>query len=522
MTELAVIILAAGAGTRMKSKTPKVLHRLGGLELIGHVLRTAARLEPAVTVAVVRHERDRVAAAIQAFDEHVILVDQSDVPGTGSAFAAGLAGLPEGFDGDVLVLSGDVPLLDADTVRHLLDLHHGGTGGLTILSAVYNDPTGFGRIVRDEDGAVAAIVEHRDATEEQRRITEINAGVYVFSASVARAAVARFGTDNAQGEMYLTDAVGLVRGDGGRIDALPVTDPWLVQGVNDRAQLGATAREFNRRILEHWMREGVTIVDPDSTIIEADVTIAPDVEILPGTQLRGATTIAEDAVIGPDTTLVDTEVGPGATVKRTDATLAVIGAGASVGPWSYLRPNTVVGEGAKVGTFVETKNSTIAEGAKVPHLSYVGDAEIGAGANLGAGTITANYDGVNKHRTVVGRAAKIGSNNVLVAPVTVGEGAYSGAGTTVRKDVPAGALVITQAPQRNIEGWVGQHRAGTGAAEAAAGAAATAGARDAGAAGAAGAAAAGSGTAGAACAAAGSGAATGGAGPAAPDAPAAS
>ncbi|WP_282853266.1 bifunctional UDP-N-acetylglucosamine diphosphorylase/glucosamine-1-phosphate N-acetyltransferase GlmU [Gulosibacter sediminis] len=470
---LAVIILAAGAGTRMKSKTPKVLHKLGGIPLLGHVLRTAAQLEPAYTVAVVRHQRDRVVEVIGELAPDTLIADQDEVPGTGRALEAGLEQIPADFDGDVVVLSGDVPLLDAPTVRRLLEAHRLDADQLTLLSAIYENPSGFGRIVRDTDGEFEAIVEHKDASERQLDITEINAGVYVFTASAARDALSRIGQDNTQGEKYLTDAASLIKRDGGRIAAVAVTDPWLVQGINDRAQLGGTAREYNRRILEYWMREGVTIVDPDTTIIEADVTIASDVEIQPGTQLRGATSIGEDAVIGPDTTLIDTEVGAGATVKRTDATLAVIGAGATVGPWSYLRPNSVVGDGAKVGTFVETKNATLHDGAKVPHLSYVGDAEIGSGSNLGAGTITANYDGVNKHRTVVGRDVKIGSDNVLIAPVEVGDGAYSGAGTTIRKDVPAGALALNVAPQRNLEGWVAKHRPGSASAKSAAAAGAS-------------------------------------------------
>ncbi|MFD2674305.1 bifunctional UDP-N-acetylglucosamine diphosphorylase/glucosamine-1-phosphate N-acetyltransferase GlmU [Gulosibacter bifidus] len=467
-SNLAVIILAAGAGTRMKSKTPKVLHGLGGLPLVGHVLRTAGQLQPAHTVAVVRHERDRVVEAITALAPDTLIADQDDIPGTGRAVEAGLAALPDDFDGDVVVLSGDVPMLDYLTLQCLIQTHRDDADDLTLLSAIYADPTGFGRIVRDDEGTFASIVEHKDATDAQREITEINAGVYVFTAASARSALAKIGMGNAQGEKYLTDAASVIKDDGGRIAAVAVTDPWLVQGINDRAQLGATARELNRRILEKWMREGVTIVDPDTTIIETNVTIGRDVEIQPGTQLRGATTIGEDAVIGPDTTLVDCEVGDGAIVKRTDATLSVIGAGATVGPWSYLRANSIIGAGAKVGTFVETKNSRLGAGAKVPHLSYVGDAEIGAGSNLGAGSITANYDGVNKHKTVVGENVKIGSDNVLIAPVTVGDGAYSGAGTTIRKDVPAGALALNVAPQRNLEGWVEANRAGTAAAASAA------------------------------------------------------
>ncbi|SJM50007.1 bifunctional UDP-N-acetylglucosamine diphosphorylase/glucosamine-1-phosphate N-acetyltransferase GlmU [Gulosibacter sp. 10] len=472
---LAIIILAAGKGTRMKSKTPKVLHSLGGIPLIGHVLRTAAALQPTHTVAVVRHERDRVVEAIRQLSPEVLVADQDETPGTGRAVEVGLDALPEGFDGDVVVLSGDVPLLDSVTVNRLLETHREERDDLTLLSAFYEDPTGFGRIVRDADGVFESIVEHGDASEAQRRINEINAGVYAFSARACRSALDQVDQANEQGEKYLTDTAKVIKREGGRIAAFGVTDPWLVQGINDRAQLGATAREYNRRILDRWMKDGVTILDPDTTTIDADVTIGRDVEILPGTQLRGATTIAEDAIIGPDTTLVDCEVGAGATVKRTDATLSVIGERATIGPWSYLRANTVVGAGGKVGAFVETKNSTLGAGAKVPHLSYVGDAEIGEGSNLGAGSITANYDGVNKHRTVVGRDVKIGSDNVLIAPVTVGDGAYTGAGTSIRKDVPAGALAVNVAPQRNVEGWTAKNRPGTKAAESAASASAEGG-----------------------------------------------
>lgn len=467
-SELAVVILAAGKGTRMKSATPKVLHRLGGVPLIGHVLHTAAELGARHTVAVVRHERDRVVEAILDLAPHTIIADQDDVPGTGRALEVGLEALPADFDGDVVVLSGDVPLLDSVTVGRLVEAHRADRDDLTLLSAFYDDPTGFGRVIRGRDGAFEEIVEHKDCTEEQRRVTEINSGVYAFTARAARAALAKISMDNAQGEKYLTDAARIIKSEGGRIAAVAITDNWLVQGINDRAQLGATAREYNRRILDQWMRDGVTIIDPDTTLIERDVTIEPDVEIQPGTQLRGATSIAAGAVIGPDTTLVDCEVGEGAIVKRTDATLSVIGAGATVGPWSYLRANTVIGAGAKVGTFVETKNSTLADGAKVPHLSYIGDAEIGPRSNIGAGAITANYDGQHKHRTVVGADVKIGSDNVFVAPVRVGDGAYSGAGTTIRKDVPAGSLAINAAPQRNIAGWVEKHRPGSAAAESAA------------------------------------------------------
>ena len=467
-SRLAVVVLAAGQGTRMKSQTPKVLHRLAGVPLIGHVLATARALDPAHVVAVVRHERDVVAAAIAELDAHAIIADQDEIPGTGRAVEAALAALPADFDGDVLVVSGDVPLLDADTLAGLLAEHRARTAAATVLSAQLDDATGYGRIVRGPDGGLDRIVEQKDASDDERAITEINSGTYVFSLAPLQQKLALVSTDNAAQEKYLTDVIGLLRGDGHAVAALPAGQSWLVAGVNDRVQLADAALRLNAMIVRGWQLAGVTISDPASVWIDRTVTLEEDSEILPGTQLKGATTVASGAVVGPDTTLVDTEVGQGARVSRTDATLAVIGAGASVGPFAYLRPGTVIGDKGKVGTFVETKNTTLGAGAKVPHLSYIGDTTVGEGTNIGAGTITANYDGVNKHRTQVGAHARTGSHNVFVAPVTIGDGAYTGAGTVVRKDVPPGALAVNVAPQRNIERWVAANRPGTAAAEAAA------------------------------------------------------
>jgi bifunctional UDP-N-acetylglucosamine pyrophosphorylase/glucosamine-1-phosphate N-acetyltransferase len=463
---LAVVILAAGQGTRMRSQTPKVLHHLAGVPLISHVLATADELEPAHIVTVVRHERDLVAEVVTAHAPHAVLVDQDELPGTGRAVELALEALP-GFDGTVVVLSADVPLLDSATVRALLEAHSLAGNALTLLSAVFDDPTGGGRIVRDSGGAFEFIVEQKDASVEQLAIREVNAGIYAFQAAALRDALAGIGTDNAQQEKYLTDAAAGIRAAGGTIEAVPVTDPWLVQGVNDRVQLSDIARELNARIVRRWQLAGVTVQDPASTWIDVTVTLAEDVTVLPGTQLKGATVVATGATIGPDTTLVDCEIGAGATVKRTDGTLAVIGDGASVGPFAYLRPGTYLGADGKIGTFVETKNARIGDGSKVPHLSYVGDATVGEGANIGAGTIFANYDGVNKHRTEIGSHVRTGSHNVFVAPITIGDGAYTGAGTVVRKSVPAGSLAINVAPQRNLAGWVATNRPGTAAAEAA-------------------------------------------------------
>ncbi len=467
-TPLAVVVLAAGQGTRMKSSTPKVLHRLAGLPLIAHVLESARALEPAHLVVVVRHERDTVAASVLEVAPHAQLVDQDDVPGTGRAVEQAVDALPADFAGDVVVVSADVPFVDHGTLAALIAQHREEEAEATLLSAVVPDPAGYGRVIRRRGDLVDRIVEQKDATDAEREVTEINSGTYVFRVAALRQHLPFVTPANAQNEKYLTDVIGLVTVNGGTVAARTVEEAWRVEGINDRVQLAAAARRLNDRIVRHWQLEGVTIVDPATTWIDRDVSLARDVEILPGTQLRGATVIETGAVVGPDTTLVDTEVGAGATVKRTDATLAIIGAGATVGPWSYLRPGTDLGERGKIGAFVETKNAVIGEGSKVPHLSYIGDTEIGVESNIGAGSITANYDGVEKHRTVIGSHVRMGSHNVYVAPVRIGDGAHSGAGAVVRKDVPAGALVLSVAPQRTIGGWVEAKRPGSAAAKAAA------------------------------------------------------
>jgi len=465
---LAVIVLAAGQGTRMKSSRPKVLHSIAGRALIGHVLATAAELTPGHVIAVVRHERDRVVETIADLLPTAIIVDQDEVPGTGRAVEVALAALPDDFEGDIVVVSGDVPLLDAATLRSLIESHRAAAAAATLLSAIMDDATGYGRVIRGTAGDLDRIVEQKDAADHELAVTEVNSGTYVFRARPLREQLALVGTQNAAGEKYLTDVIGLLRAAGSVVAAVPVREGWLVAGVNDRVQLAEASRRMNELIVRRWQLEGVTVDDPATTWIDADVTLAEDVQLKPGTQLKGATLVQAGATIGPDTTLVDCEVGAGAVITRTDATLAVIGENATVGPFAYLRPGTYLGESGKIGTFVETKNSTIGAGSKLPHLSYLGDTTVGEGSNIGAGTITANYDGVTKSATTVGSQVRTGSHNVFVAPVTIGDGAYTGAGTVVRKDVPPGALAINVAPQRNMEGWVAENRAGTAAADAAA------------------------------------------------------
>jgi bifunctional UDP-N-acetylglucosamine pyrophosphorylase/glucosamine-1-phosphate N-acetyltransferase len=469
----AVIVLAAGEGTRMKSRTPKVLHPIAGRSLLGHALAAAREVRPRDVVVVVRHARDEVVAHLRECDPDAIVADQDAVPGTGRAVLCGLDALA-GHTGEatprgtVVVTYGDVPLLTGHTLAALVAEHEDAAAAVTVLTAVVDDPTGYGRVVRDGDGGVTAIVEHTDADGAQRDIQEINSGIYAFDGPLLRAALGKVDTDNAQGEMYLTDVVGIARGDGLVAQALPIDDTWQVEGVNDRVQLATLGAELNRRVLDGWMRAGVTVVDPATTWVDVDVELAPDVTLLPGTQLHGATVVATGATIGPDTTLTDVEVGEGATVVRTHGSLSVVGAGASVGPFAYLRPNTVLGAKGKIGTFVETKNAEIGEGSKVPHLSYVGDATIGEGTNIGAASVTVNYDGVAKHRTVIGSHARTGADNMFVAPVTVGDGAYTAAGSIITRDVPAGALGVSRAQQKNVEGWVERRRPATPAADAAA------------------------------------------------------
>ena len=457
----------------MKSKTPKVLHRIGGRSMIGHVLAAVGELEPTRVVAVVGHQRELVAPHISELRADAVLAVQEEQLGTGHAVRVAIEALDEPpREGTVLIAYGDTPLLAGETLRAFADSHRTAEAAVSILSGIVADPFGYGRVVRDETGGVQAIVEEKDATDEQRAITEINSGILAFDASFLTDAVGRIGNDNAKGEYYLTDAIELARADGHTVAAHAVDDALQTEGANDRAQLAELGRELNRRILARWMAEGVTVMDPATTWVDADVVLAPDVTLLPDIQLLGATVVAEDAVIGPDTTLEDCEIGAGARVVRTHGQLAVIGDGATVGPFAYLRPGTQLGAKGKIGTFVETKNARIAEGAKVPHLTYVGDAEIGEGSNIGAGTIFANYDGVDKHRTVVGKHAKTGANNVFVAPVEIGDGAGTGGGTVVRRNVPPGALAVSAVPQRNIAGWAVSRRAGTAQGDAAAAAAA--------------------------------------------------
>jgi bifunctional UDP-N-acetylglucosamine pyrophosphorylase/glucosamine-1-phosphate N-acetyltransferase len=472
----AVIVLAAGEGTRMRSSTPKVLHGFAGRTLLEHVLAACAPLAADAVAVVVGHGRDAVSGHLAAAAPQARPVVQAEQRGTGHAVRVAMEHLAD-VDGTVLVVPADAPLLRSQTLAALVQAHEDAAAVGTVLTSVVPDPTGYGRVLRGSAGEVVRIVEHRDASTAERAVAEINTSVYAFAAGPLRAALAELSTDNAQGEEYLPDVVGAYVAAGRHVAA--VSAPAVeTAGVNDRVQLAAAHRAYNDRLLDGWMRAGVTVVDPATTWVDATVELAPDVTVLPHTHLAGATTVDRDAEIGPDTTLIDCTVGAGARVVRSHCERAEIGPAASVGPFSYLRRGTRLGERAKAGAYVEIKASEVGAGSKVPHLSYVGDATIGTGSNIGAASIFVNYDGVAKHRSTVGDHVRIGSDTMLVAPVEVGDGAYTAAGSVISQDVPPGALAVGRTPQRNIEGWVARRRPGTAAAQAAARAGAAAGGSD--------------------------------------------
>ncbi|MCU1604210.1 MAG: glmU, partial [Modestobacter sp.] len=463
----AVVVLAAGQGTRMRSRTPKVLHELGGRTMLGHVLAAAAPLGATQTAVVVGSGREQVAGHLAEVAPHALPVVQEEQRGSGHAAAVALDALSE-VDGPVLIVNGDAPLLTTATLVALVEAHRSAGDVLTVLTAEVPDPIGLGRIVRDAGGAVRAIVEERDADDTQRAIAEVNAGVYVGNARAVREALTRVGAANQQGEQYLTDVLGLLVTDGVQVGGHRAADPADTLGCNDQRELAARRRTLNDRVLDDLMRAGVVVIDPLTTWVDVTAEVAAEAVLHPGTQLRGATAVAAGAVVGPDTTLIDTEVGERASVVRAHCQLAVVGPEVSVGPFAYLRPGTRLAQGAKIGTFVETKNASVGEGSKIPHLSYVGDATIGEHSNVGAATVFVNYDGVAKHHTTIGSHARTGADNMFVAPVSVGDGAYTAAGSVITEDVPAGAMAVARARQRNVGGWVAKRRPGTPAAAAAA------------------------------------------------------
>ncbi|MEP7022114.1 MAG: bifunctional UDP-N-acetylglucosamine diphosphorylase/glucosamine-1-phosphate N-acetyltransferase GlmU [Pseudonocardiales bacterium] len=468
MTEspLAVVVLAAGEGTRMKSASAKVLHGFAGRSLLGHVLAAAAPLSATHTLVVVGHSRDEVTAHLGDIAPQARAVVQEQQHGTGHAVGVALQAIPADVTGTVVVLPGDSPLLTPETLAAVVAAHVDSGAAATLLTSVVDDPTGYGRVIRAADGTVARVVEHKDSSPAELAVAEVSSLVYAFDHAALRDAVGRLTTDNAQGEQYLPDAVAILAGDG-RVVGAVAADQAETAGVNDRVQLAAAHRAYNDRLLLQHMRAGVTVVDPATTWLDADVLLEPDVTLLPSVALHGSTRVAAGATIGPQVSLTDTTVGARSRLDHTVATGAVIGAGVTVGPFAYLRPGTVLADEVHIGTYVEVKNSDIGTATKVPHLSYVGDASIGAHTNIGAATVFVNYDGVAKHRSVIGEHARTGADNMFVAPVSVGDGAYTAAGAVITEDVPPGALGRSSGRQQNVAGWVARRRPGTAAAKAA-------------------------------------------------------
>ena len=465
MTVQTVIVLAAGEGTRMKSATPKVLHSVAGRSLLGHVLHAINHLNPTELRIVVGSGREAVEAHIADISPKATTVFQERRGGTGHAAQLALAG--KAPKGTVLVLAGDTPLLSGDSLAQFVEAHTSGKFTASVLTAEHPEPTGYGRIIRDDSDELLRIVEEKDATDDEKFIYEINSGVYAFDGEKLAASIGKLTTANAQVELYLTDIIGILKSAGESIAAIMIDDFTETLGVNDRVQLAESAAMLRDRINDQWMRAGVTIVDPTTTWIDATVELSNDVTLHPGTALLGSTKVATGAVIGPRTTLTDCVVKEGAQVLESIAIQTVIGEGATVGPFTYLRAGTQLGDSTKAGAFVEMKNATVGTGSKIPHLSYVGDATIGVGSNIGAATIFVNYDGVEKHHTTVGDQVRIGSDTMLVAPVSIGDGAYTAAGSVITEDVPAGAIGVGRAKQRNVLDWVLRKRPGSKSAQAA-------------------------------------------------------
>jgi len=452
----------------MKSATPKVLHEICGRSLVGHVLAAAGELEPENLVVVVGHAREKVGAHLAETAPAVRTAVQAQQNGTGHAVRIALDELGGSVDGTVVVVCGDTPLLTGETLRQLAATHSSDGNAVTVLTAEVPDATGYGRIVRDgATGAVTGIVEHKDASKEQRAIREINSGVFAFDGQLLADALKKVRTDNSQGEEYLTDVLGILREAGHRVGASVAGDHREIAGINNRVQLSEARRILNDRLLTSAMLAGVTVIDPATTWVDVTVTFEQDAVVHPGTQLHGSTHLGEGAEVGPNSRLRDTRVDAGARVDNTVADGAHVGPQAKVGPYAYLRPGTRLGAKGKIGTYVETKNASIGEGTKIPHLSYVGDATIGEYTNIGAASVFVNYDGQEKHHTTVGSHCRTGSDNMFVAPVTVGDGSYTAAGSVITKDVPPGSLAVARGQQRNIEGWVARKRPGSAAAKAA-------------------------------------------------------
>src|SRR5258706_1287343 len=452
--QLDVIILAAGLGTRMKSATIKVLHRAAGRPIIDYVLDLASEVCGRPPIVVVGHQREAVQ---QSIGDRARFAVQEQQLGTGHAVLQAAPYVAEGRR--VLILSGDVPLTRPETLRRLLEEHERSRNALTLLTMRLSDPAKYGRIVRNGRGDVERIVEFKDATEAERKIDEVNAGIYVFDADGLFDNLRNLSTNNAQGEYYLTDLLAVLRDSGKGVGAVRVDDPIEAIGVNSRAELATVEGEIQRRVVEKLMAEGVTFRNPATVVIDSTVAIGADSVVYPFVTLEGTTRIGEGCVVEPGVHLINCTVGDDVHLKSgTVAEESIIEDEASVGPYAHLRAGTRLGKHVKVGNFVETKKAIFGDGAKASHLSYIGDAEVGADANIGAGTITCNYDSVNKNKTIIEEGAFIGSDSQLVAPVRIGKGAYVGAGSTITKDVPPDSLALSRTPQRFVEGWAAKKR----------------------------------------------------------------
>lgn len=451
-----VIIMAAGKGVRMRSEIPKVLHAVAGRTILSWIVEAAAATRPARIMVVVGVGARRIRSFLPSWVE---TCHQPERRGTGQAASLGLKALGDLPDGTpVVVLPGDVPLITAESIRRAIGTHEKENAVATVLTAEVEDPSGYGRVLRDPEGQVEAVVEHVDATSDQRRIREINTSLYIFSAGPLRAGLERIGVNNLQGEYYLPDVIGWMVAGGKKVVAMPIPISNAL-GVNNQAQLAEVATWMRRRILERHLLAGVWMEDPERIYVDADVKLAPGVKLYAGVHLEGEVEVEKGAIVGPDAYVRDSNIGPRSRVWYSVVRESAIGADVQVGPYASLRPGTRIERGAKAGSFVEIKNSRLGEGAKVPHLSYVGDAEVGERANVGAGTITANYDGYQKHRTIIGREAQIGSNTVLVAPVEVGEEGWTGAGSTITRPVPSGALAVERSPQKTLPGYAARRAA---------------------------------------------------------------
>ncbi|BBB90303.1 MAG TPA: bifunctional UDP-N-acetylglucosamine diphosphorylase/glucosamine-1-phosphate N-acetyltransferase GlmU [Methylomusa anaerophila] len=454
MSQLVTVVLAAGKGTRMKSALPKVLHPVGGKPMVRHVLDAAREAGAEKQVVVVGFGAESVEKTIGPQAEFVVQAEQL---GTGHAVMQAREQL-QAIEGTVMVLCGDTPLLTGTLLSKLYQAHKNAGAAATVLTAIVPDPGGYGRVIRNGQGQVTKIVEHKDASQEERKVDEVNTGIYCFEKEPLLNALARLTCDNVQREYYLTDVIGILNSGGNKVRAVSADDHRETLGINSRIQLAEAEKILRRRKLEDLMNDGVTIMDPDSTFIDAEVKVGPDTVIYPFTWLEGGTSVGGDCEIGPNTRIQNTVIGNGAVIHFTYAHDCEIGNNVTLGPYVHLRPGTKLAAGVKVGNFVEVKNSQVGQNSKIPHLSYIGDTDMGSQVNIGSGTITVNYDGKRKYRTTIEDGAFIGCNANLVAPVTIGRGSYVAAGSTITKDVPADSLGVARARQSVIDGWAEKHR----------------------------------------------------------------